>query len=163
VADHDVRESPYTLRQAAADTLADRLKELADTLAGKGERPGRVWFGRGYVKRRSPSGFLLDSIGPQLLLPDGRLWHYHSRGNPLGRYFDARVDHAACMHSPLSLGDERFAFLGAVVHKYSFGYLHHDDADRSSNDVALRAISGKSNAPRFVDASEAFADIARSL
>lgn len=161
--DHDVRDRSHALRQAAADELADRFAELAETLAGTGARPGRVWFGRGYVKRRSPLGFVLDSFGPQLLLPDGRLWHYHSRGNPQGRYFDARVDHAGCMHGPLSLGDERFAFLGAVVHKYSFGYLHHDDPGQSSDSVALRAISGKSNSPRFVDATEAFADIAGSL
>ena len=141
--------------------LTSRNIQLADNLSGTGLRPRRVWFGRGYLKRRSPAGFLLDSFGPQLLLPDGRLWHYHSRGNPRGRYFDARVDHAGCMHSPLALGDGRFAFLGAVVHKYSFGYLHHDDGDRSPDSVALCALSGKGNSPRFVDATEAFHDIAR--
>lgn len=161
--DHGAQAPSLALRQAAGEQLADRLKELAETLAAAGVRAGRVWFGRGYLKRRSPVGFVLDSIGPQLLLPDGRLWEYHSRGNPRGRYFDARVDHGDCIHSPLSLGDGRFVFLGAVVHKYSFGYLHHDNVDQSPNPVALRAISGRSNSPRFVDATEAFTDIANSL
>jgi hypothetical protein len=163
VADNDVQEQSQTLRQVAAEELADRLKQLADKFSGTGLRPRRVWFGRGHFKRRSPAGFLLDPFGPQLLLPDGRLWHYHSRGNPRGRYFDARVDHAGCMHSPLALGGGRFAFLGAVVHKYSFGYLHRDDHDWSPDSVGLCALSGKGNSPRFVDADEAFDAIARSL
>ena len=161
--DHDTQQRPRALRQAAADNLAGRLTGLADSLASAGLRPRRVWFGREYLKRRSPVGFLLDSVGPQLLLRDGRLWHYHSRGNPQGRYFDARTDHADCMHGPLALGDGRFAFLGAVIHKYSFGYLHPDGVDPCPEDVELCALSGKGNSPRFVAADEAFADIKNSL
>lgn len=155
----EVREPTHALRQAAADELADRLKELADQLSANGMRAKRVWFGRERIKRRSPAGFLLDSFGPQLLLPDGRLWHYHSRGNPDGRYFDARIDHVRSMHSPIPLGEARFAFLGAAVHKYSFGYKHHD----GDHGAELCAISGKTDPPSYVTATDAFADIARSL
>ena len=64
---------------AAAEDLADRLKELAGQLGPK-VRPQRVQFGRGRLggplKRRSPKGFVLDSVNLQMLLPDGQLWSY---------------------------------------------------------------------------------------
>lgn len=173
VADNDLQERSGALRQAAAEELASRLKGLADALAESGARPKRFWYGNGRIKRRSPSGFLLDTFGPHLLLPDGRLWHHHSRRNPEGIYFDARVDHTRAAHGPISLGAERFAFLGAVVHKYSFGYLdHNEDGDDESAEASgssgaaagtLCAISGKANSPRYVDADTAFTDIARTL
>jgi len=169
VADNNLQERSGALRQAAAEELATRLKGLADALAESGARPKRFWYGNGRIKRRSPSGFLLDTFGPHLLLPDGRLWHHHSRRNPEGIYFDARVDHTRAAHGPISLGAERFAFLGAVVHKYSFGYLDHDDEredGRGASGAAagtLCAISGKANSPQYVDADAAFTDIARTL
>jgi len=163
VTDQDVHGRSTALRQAAADELAERLKGLAVRLADTGVRPKRVWFGRGYLKRLSPVGFVLEPLGPQLLLPDGRLWSYHSRGNPRGRFFDPRVDHAACAHGPLSLGGRDFVFLGVVVHGYSFGYLHHDGVDYSPDHVDLCAIAGHSTPPRFARPDDAFADIADKL
>lgn len=169
VADNDLQQRSGALRQTAADELATRLRGLADSLSVSGARPRRFWYGNGRIKRRSPSGFLLDTFGPHLLLPDGRLWHHHSRRNPEGIYFDARVDHTRAAHGPISLGAARFSFLGAVVHKYSFGYLDHDDDGEGTPRAAgaaagtLCAISGKANSPRYVDADTAFADIARTL
>jgi len=160
VADNQVqRRSPTVMRQAAADELAARLKELADKLAATGKRPKRVPYGRdrvgGVMKRRSPRGFVLDPVAPHLLLPDGRLWHYHSRRSPEGIYYDARVDHGRSMHGPIPLADERFSFLGAVVDKYSFGYLHGGGE--------LGAIAAKGDLPHWVCAAEAFAEIADNL
>ena len=169
VADNNLQERSGALRQAAAEELATRLKGLADALAESGARPKRFWYGNGRIKRRSPSGFLLDTFGPHLLLPDGRLWHHHSRRNPEGIYFDARIDHTRAAHGPISLGTRRFAFLGAVVLKYSFGYLDHEDEQdvaQGASDAAvgtLCAIAGHANLPRYVDADTAFADIARTL
>ena len=153
-----------TLRQAAADDLADRLMKIVDGLAAKGLRPKRVAYGgNGLIKRRSPKGFVLDPAAPQLLLPDGRLWHFHSRLNPDGIYYDPRVDHTRSEHGSIPLGDSRFSFLGAVVAKYNFGYRHADD-DSDDSGYELGAIIGKGGgAPRFVDAGEALAEIVSSL
>lgn len=151
------------LRQAAADELAGLLKDVAGKLAATGRRPQRVPYGRvgaGLVKRRSPKGFILDSVGPQLLLPDGRLWHYHTRRGPEGIYYDARVDHARSMHGSIPVGDARFSFLGAVIDRYHFGYRHRDGRDGSAE---LCAIVGKGGAPQFVGVSEALADIVDRL
>jgi hypothetical protein len=104
VADNNLQERAGALRQAAAEELASRLQGLADALTESGARPKRFWYGNARIKRRSPSGFLLDTFGPHLLLPDGRLWHHHSRRNPEGIYFDARVDHTRAAHGPISLG-----------------------------------------------------------
>lgn len=148
------------MRQAAADQLADLLKGAADRLAANGFRPQRVLYGRtGLIKRRSPKGFVLNPNTPQLLLPDGRLWHYHTRRSPEGIYYDARVDHAKSMHGSIPLGDDRFSFLGAVIDKYNFGYRHRDSED--SHEVG--AIVGKGGAPKFVVADEAVADIIDNL
>ncbi len=120
-------------------------------------------FGRGgvgLVKRRSPRGFVLNPAAPQLLLPDGRLWAYHTRRSPEGIYYDARVDHTRSMHGPIPLGDERFSFLGAVVNKYNFGYRHGDAADSAPE---LGAIVGKGGLPEFVGAAEAIADVLENL
>ena len=149
-------------RQAAADQLADLFKAAADQLAAAGRRPQRVPYGRvgvGPVKRRSPKGFVLNPTGPQLLLPDGRLWHFHTRRSPEGIYHAARVDHERPMHGSIPLGDERFSYLGAVVDKYNFGYLHSDARDLPH----LGAIVGKGGTPQFVEASEALADIVGKL
>jgi len=152
-----------TSRQAAADELAVRLKKVADELAGMGLRPTKVPYGRGHagglIKPRSPRGFVLDAVAPQLLLPDGRLWYYHSRLRPEGIYFDARVDHERSEHGSIPLGDQRFSFLGAVVHSYNFGYKHGDD---SSDGFELGAIIGKGGTAQFVNAAEAFAEIVAS-
>ena len=69
--------------------------------------------GAGLLKRRSPKGFVLEPSAPQLLLPDGRLWHYHTRLSPEGIYYDARVDHTRSMHGSIPLGGDRFSFLDA--------------------------------------------------
>jgi len=151
------------MRQAAADELATRLKKLADELVGMGLRPKRVAFGRGHVggliRLRSPKGLVLDAVAPQLLLPDGRLWYFHSRLDPEGIYFDARADHARSEHGSIPVDDARFSFLGAVVHSYNFGYKHRDE---SSGGFELGAVIGKGGATRFVDADEALAEIIAS-
>jgi hypothetical protein len=157
-----------TLRQAAADELAVRLKNLAAELDARGIRPKRVPYGKGgaagLIKRRSPKGYVLDPVAPQLLLPDGRLWHYHSRRTEDGIYYDASVDHARSDHGSIPLGDGRFSFLGAVVHKYNFGYRHDGNADGSSDELPeLGAISGQGGLPQFVDAETALKEIAAKL
>ncbi len=156
-----VTEDP--IRQAAADSLADLLKGAADTLAARGRRPERVPYGRGgagLIKRRSPRGFVLNPSAPQLLLPDGRLWTFHTRRSPEGTYYDARVDHTRSMHGPIPLGDERFSFLGAVVDKYNFGYRHSDDEQGSPE---LGAIVGTGGLPQFVGAVQALDDVLGKL
>lgn len=152
--------SAQLVRQAAAEELAGLLRGAADTLAATGHRPRRVAFGSGFIKRRSPKGFVLNPVGPQLLLPDGRLWSYHTRRGPEGIWYDARLDHTRSMHGSIPLGDERFSFLGAVVGKYNFGYWHTDDIEHSHH---VGAIVGKGGSPRFVGAAEAFADITGNL
>lgn len=151
--------SEMTMRQVAADELSSRLKKTADELAGTGLRPKRVSYGPGHigglVKPRTPKGFVLDAGAPQMLLPDGRLWIFHSRLNPEGTYYDARVDHARSQHGSIPLGDARFSFLGAVSHSYNFGYKHDD----SSAAFELGALIGKKGSARFVDVTEALADI----
>ena len=153
-----------TVRQAAADELAARLKKAADDLAAGGVRTERVSYGRGHASRlirpRSPRGFVLDSSGPQILLPDGRLWIYHRRRMPEGVYYDARVDHERSRHGSIPCGDARFSFLGAVVQKYSLGYRHSGD---SSTGFELGAMSAQAGSTRFVDADEALADLVDTL
>ena len=153
-----------TMRQAAADELAARLTKTADELAGSGVRPKRVPYGRGraggLIKPRSPRGFVLDALAPQLLLPDGRLWYYHSRLSPEGIYYDAPVDHVRSQHGSIPMADERFSFLGAVVLKYSFGYRHRDD---SSGWYEVGALDAKGGLTTFVDAQQALADIVGAM
>lgn len=152
-------------RQLAADELADRLKDVADRLAARGVPIKRVPFGnsRGLVKRRSPKGFVLDSLAPQLLLPDGRLWHYDTRMNPDGIFYDARVDHPRSMHGSVPLGDFRFSFLGAVVSKHSFGYRHPVD-DTAATIYELGAVVGTDGGSiRFVAIGEALAAITAKI
>lgn len=171
MADSAVQARPeHPARQAAADQLAFLLKEVADKLAAGGMRPKRVLYGRGgagLIKRRSPKGFVLEPSAPQLLLPDGRLWHYHTRLSPEGIYYDARVDHTRSMHGSIPLGDARFSFLGAVVNKYNFGYRHAGDGsdpDSANPDsYELGAIIGKGGSPQFVGAAAALAEIVKSL
>jgi hypothetical protein len=152
-----------TMRQAAADDLAVRLKKVADELAGTGLRPKRVPYGRGHagglIKPRSPKGFVLDAAAPQLLLPDGRLWYYHSRLRPEGIYYDARTDHERSQHGSIPLDGMRFSFLGAVVHSYNFGYKHSDE---SSGGFELGALISKGGSAQFMDAAEALAAIVES-
>ena len=165
VADSAVQaKSQQPARQVAADELAGLLREVADKLSASGRRPKRVSYGRGgagLIKRRSPKGFVLEPSAPQLLLPDGRLWHYHTRLSPEGIYYDARVDHTRSMHGSIPLGGDRFSFLGAVVHKYNFGYRHRDDDPESSYE--LGAIIGKGGSPQFVGAAEALAEVVAAL
>ncbi len=157
-------QSEHPARQAAADELFRLFNGAADKLAANGLRPKRVSYGRGGVgpiKRRSPKGFVLEPSAPQLLLPDGRLWHYHTRLSPEGIYYDARVDHTRSKHGSIPLGEDRFSFLGAVVHKYNFGYRHRDDDPESSYE--LGAIIGKGGSPQFVGAADALAEIVKAL
>ncbi|MFM9033029.1 MAG: hypothetical protein ACKOQ4_01835 [Mycobacterium sp.] len=156
--------SHEAVRQAAADELAGKFKAVADRLTANGARPKRVSYGRGragsLLKLRSPKGFVLDAVAPQLLLPDGRLWHYHSRGVDDGIYYDASVDHPRSGHGSIPLGDARFSFLGAVVAKYNFGYLHRDDLDQG---YELVALSGKTDPPSCVAADKAISEIVAGL
>lgn len=154
-------------RQAAADELALRLKKVADELAGGGLRPKRVPYGRGrangLIKPRSPKGFVLDATAPQLLLPDGRLWHFHSRLNPEGIYYDASVDHVRSQHGSIPLGGDRFSFLGAVINKYNFGYRYSEEGDRAEEGYQLGAIISRAGSPEFVDVTEALSQIVDGL
>lgn len=165
VADSAVQaRSEHPARQAAADELAGLLKGVADKLSTTGRRPKRVSYGRGaagLIKRRSPKGFVLEPSAPQLLLTDGRLWQYHTRLSPEGIYYDASVDHTRSMHGSIPLDSDRFSFLGAVVHKYNFGYRHRDDDPGSSYE--LGAIIGKGGSPQFVGAADALAEIVKAL
>lgn len=149
---------------AAAEELADRLKELATRL-GSTLRPRRVQFGKGRLggslKRKSPEGFVLDSTNLQMLLPDGRLWSY-SRSDtiryPAGRYFDVRSDHASFARGRSFFGGTGFTFLGAVVGKYTFGLADHGSHDRASGTLCAICTEGKSI--RYVDVTEALSDVA---
>lgn len=165
VADSVVRAPfEHPARQAAADALAALLKEVADNLVARGMRPKRVSYGRGagMIKRRSPKGFVLEPSTPLLLLPDGRLWHYHTRLSQDGIYYDARVDHIRSSHGSIPLAGARFSFLGAVVRKYNFGYRHQDDSAGSDPTAyELGAIIGKGGSAEFVGAAAALAEIAK--
>jgi hypothetical protein len=65
------------------------------------------------------------------------------------------------MHGSIPLGGDRFSFLGAVVHKYNFGYRHRDDDPGSSYE--LGAIIGKGGSPQFISATDALAEIVKAL
>ncbi|WP_313673224.1 hypothetical protein [Mycolicibacterium sp.] len=149
-------------REHAAAELAARLKNLASDLAAAGLRTQRVPYGRGVIKARSPRGFLLDPLFPQLLLPDGRLWYFHSRLDPQGIYYDALADHIRSDHGSIPLGDMRFSFLGAVVRPYHFGYRYREDDETGAYE--LGAIVGKvGTSSRYVGVTDAMAAIARKL
>lgn len=156
-----------TMRQAAANQLADGLEAFAAQLASAGLKQKRVPYGRGLaggpIKPRSPKGLVLDSVAPQLLLADGRLWYYHSRLNPNGIYYSARTDHVRSEHGSIPIGRARFSFLGAVVHKYHFGYRYQEGADGPSDAFELGAIIDKSGSTTFLTAADAFADLSRIL
>lgn len=115
----------------------------------------------GALKRRSPEGFVLDSANLQMLLPDGRLWSY-SRSDairyPAGRYFDVRADHANFARGRSFFGGTGFAFLGAVIGKYTFGLGDHDGLDQASGTLCAICTEGKSI--RYVDVTKALDDIA---
>lgn len=152
---------------AAADELAERLKELATQL-GSAVRPRRVQFGKGRfagsLKRKSPEGFVLDAVNLQMLLPDGRLWSY-SRSDavryPAGRYFDIRADHTNFARGRSFFGGTGFIFLGAVLGKYTFGLA--DQAGPAAEAGALCAICTEGKSIRYVDVTKALADIAGSV
>ena len=149
-------------REHAAQELAARLKDLAAELAAAGLRTKRVPYGPGVIKARSPRGFVLDPLFPQLLLPDGSLWYFHSRLDPQGIYYDAPADHGRSDHGSIPLGDMRFSFLGAVIRPYHFGYRYREDDGTS--DGGLGAIVGQVGSPqRYVSVTEAMAAIARKL
>ncbi len=139
---------------AAAEELAGRLTKLAETLAASG-RPKKISYGRGFFKHRSPSGFVVDGANRQLLLPDGRLWSYTSSdvGHPSGRIVDVRADYQNFVHSRISLKGTGFAFLGATLGRYTFGFA----------DGKLSAIVGDGSSLRVVGADEAFAALAVQL
>jgi len=148
-------------RERAAAELAARLKDLAAELAAAGLRAKRVPYGSRVLKTRSPRGFLLDPLFPQLLLPDGRLWYFHSRLDPQGIYYDAPTDHPRSDHGSIPLGDMRFSFLGAVVRPYHFGYRYREDDATSGYE--LGAIVGQvGSSSRFVGVIDAMAAIARN-
>lgn len=153
--------------QAAADELADRLKQLADQLAKGHHHTKRLPYGHGRLgnslRRRSPEGYVVDPVNLQILLPDGRLWSY-SRSDaqrfPSGRTYDARTDHVGFGGGRSFPCGTEFIFLGAVVGKYTFGFA--DGADESAPH-GLCALVSEGRAVRYVDAEEAFADLAYSF
>lgn len=150
--------------QAAADELADRLKCLAHQLAESHHHTKRVHYGHGRLgqslRRRSPAGYVLDQANLLVLLPDGRLWSY-SRSDvqrfPSGRTYDARTDHVGFGGARSFPGGTEFIFLGAVVGKYTFGFA---DGAGESAPHGLCALVSEGGAVRYVDAEEAFADLA---
>jgi hypothetical protein len=152
--------------QSAADELADRLTYLADQL-GTSHHAKRVPFGHGRLgnsfRRRSPQGYVVDPANLQMVLPDGRLWSY-SRSDaqrfPTGRTYDARTDHLGFGGGRSFPCGTEFTFLGAVIGKYTFGFA--DGRDESSP-RGLSAIISEGRAVRYVDAEEAFADLAHTL
>lgn len=153
--------------QRAADDLADCLQLLAGQL-GRSRKPTRIRYGDGRLgelfKRRSPKGFLLDASSRQMLLPDGRLWSY-SRGDanrfPAGRFYDARSDYAEFARSRIFPGGREFIFLGAVLGKYTFGFVR--PTGTGPDDLSgLCAICGEGRSVRYVPAVEAFAVFAES-
>jgi hypothetical protein len=152
--------------QAAAYELAERLRQLADRL-GASHDATRVHFGQARLgnalRRRSPQGFVLDPVNLQILLPDGRLWSY-SRSDaqrfPAGRLYDASTDYVGFAGGRSSPCGTEFTFLGAVVGKYTFGFV--DGADESAPN-GLCAIVSEGRAVRYVDADEAFADLGHVL
>lgn len=139
---------------AAAEELARRLKELADTLAKSG-RPKKISYGRGLIKHRSPSGFVADAAERQMLLRDGRLWSYTSSdvGHPSGRIVDVKADYRNFVHSRITLKGTTFAFLGATLGRYTFGFA----------DGKLSAIVGEGASLRVVDGAQAFTALAEQL
>lgn len=150
--------------ESAAAALANRLKELADTLATR-EKPTRVRYGRGRIgntlKRQSPEGFLIDPVNLQILLPDGRLWTYSRSDStrfPTGRYYDAGSDFAQFAGNRTYPGGREFVFLGAVLGKYTFGFA----AGHQSEPPGLYAIYGAGRSVHYVRADQAFAAIAES-
>lgn len=163
---HDHSGARPQMIQAAADELADRLKDLADRLsAANGAR--RVPYGDGRIgsalRKRSPEGYLIDPTKLQVLLPDGRLWSY-SRSDaqrfPNGRVYDARNDYSGFAGGRSFPGGTEFAFLGAVIGKYTFGFA---DGVETSSPNGLCALVSEARAVRYVDVGDAFADLAHTL
>lgn len=150
----DTEEPDAADLAAAAEELAGRLKGLADTLAATG-RPKKISYGRGFIKHRSPAGFVVDAPNRQMLLPDGRLWSYTGGdvGQPAGRYLDVAADYQKYVHSRISLRGTTFAFLGATLGRYTFGFAGG----------TLSAIVGEGTSLRVVDGAEAFAALAEQL
>lgn len=104
---------------------------------------------------------MLNAAAPQLLLPDGRLWHHYTRRGPEGIYYDAAIDHDRSMHGSIPLGGARFSYLGAVIGTYSFGYRH--EAEDDSDEFELGAIEAKASSAHFVHVADALADITNGL
>lgn len=160
---HDRTGSAPDSIASAAEDLARCLESLARHI-GTRVTPKRVRYGHGrignFARRRSPSGFVVDSVNLQMLLPDGRLWSY-SHGEhlrfPAGRFYDARADHPAYAAGRIYPGGVEFIFLGALIGKYSFGYM----ADGAQN--GLCALVSEGFSVSYVDAARAFGDLAHSL
>lgn len=138
-------------RDAAAAELADRLKSLADRV-GASVRAHRISYGRGrlgdYLRRRSPEGFMVASSSRslQVLLPDGRLWSYsHAEALrfPKGRFYDPRTDHTDYPAAGTFPGSVDFAFLGAVLGKYTFGFVA-DGGSTAPRGLCALVIEGTS-------------------
>lgn len=151
------------VRQSAADELAARLKGLADHL-GTRLQLQRMPYGRGMrgrFKSRSPEGYVVGRN--QVLLPDGRLWSYRSSDAhrfPDGRLFDPHTDHIHYSGIRTSPGGTEFAYLGTTLGKFTFGVT---DGSAQSTSGRLRAVTSEGRSVRYVDADEAFAELARSL
>lgn len=152
--------------QAAADELAERLRSLADHLS-VGQRATRVPYGSRRIasslRRRSPEGYLVDSAKLQMLLPDGRLWSYsrsEAQRFPAGRVYDARNDYVGFAGGRSFPGGTEFAFLGAVIGKYTFGFA---DGAETSSPNGLCALVSEGRTVQFVDVDKAFADLAHTL
>lgn len=151
---------------AAAEELARRLKDLADTTSAK-RRAKRIHYGHRRVghalKRRSPAGFLLDQNNLQMLLPDGRLWSYNrsdAQRFPGGRYYDVRTDHDAYAAGRSYPGGTEFTFLGAVIGKYTFGYAA---GDGSLGPHGLCAIVSEGGSVHYVEPDQVFSELETTL
>lgn len=143
----------------AADDLADKLRQLASALADRAT-PQRVPFGRarfGFLRPRSPRGFVISRHDLEVLLPDGRVWTDGlpgPDGRRTGRYIDVRDAGGGNRASRMKAGGREFVYLGLTVGGYSFGVTDVDTRPR------LCAIVSTGRDITLIDADAAFADIA---
>lgn len=146
----------------AAEELADKLEQLATQLATT-TTPHRVPLGRGgigFLRSRSPRGFVISRHDLEVLLPDGRIWTEglpRPDGRRSGRYIDVRAtSDRGDTASRMTVAGEEFAYLGVSVGGYAFGAV---DLSRGS-ECRLRALVSGGQGVSLVDADEALDAIA---
>lgn len=99
----------------------------------------------------------------EVLLPDGRLWSYsHAEALrfPQGRFYDPRTDHSDYPTTGTFPGGVDFAFLGAVLGKYSFGFVEQGGP---SAPHGLCALITDGASVRYAPADEAFTALENAL